>query len=95
MSGRRSEGPLLALVVFALILGVLALIIAAVAGPESVRGVALIVLGVGVIATCRAIADVLSGLTRPTPPEWYRDAAGVLVGVIGLAMAGYGAVALL
>ena len=94
MSGRRSEGPLLALVVLALILAVLGLIVAAAVSSGPIRGMALILLGAGAIAARQAIADVLSGITRPTPPEWYRAVASVMVGIIGVAVVGYGVAAI-
>jgi hypothetical protein len=90
MSGRRSEGPLLALLVLGLIVGVLVLIVAIASGSPSVRGIGIAVLGLGAIATRREIADVLAGFSRPTPPKGYLQGAGVAIGILGLIGVGYG-----
>ena len=89
--GRRSEGPVLALLLVGFLAAVGALIVGAAIAPRPVNGLCLLALGVGAVAANRELAEVLTALNWPRSPTLSR--IGVIVG--GLIVAGAGVVELI
>jgi hypothetical protein len=85
--GRRAEGPVLALAFLGFLAAVGGVILGLAVGSQPVRGLCLLILGVGILAARREVAEVAAGLNPGPPTGSWVDAYFLLIlSLIGIAL---------